>query len=273
MYAKHAVISSLLSLLTIVAFGQDPNTACPDMHQGVFYYYPKNTSDQSRLTLDSKYEHQTDLKSGDTALYHIRWKGCSFSEKYIASNINFTREQLRTLRHNTFDYKITGTTKDYATFTVYMDGSRSLLLTEDTLWFGPRRSPSNSRLFTVLNNSLLGKLHLGDTSKYAILYLYRPESITRLLNLYPVAIDNIVMCIAQNNSGYIFKILKEGRFVIKAGLFDNPYYLTLPIRFGQSYYLRTQVHPGGTKDTTRAVLAVVDPKTGGQEFEKVKVRY
>jgi hypothetical protein len=273
MCAKHAIISSFLSLLTIASFGQDQSTPCLGMHQGIFYYYPKNTSDQYSLRLDASYEHQTDLTSGDTALYHIKWQGCSFSEKYVASNITLTREQLKVLRHNTFVYKITGTTNDYAMFTVYMDGSRALLLTEDTLWDHPRSHPTNSKLFTPLNKSLLRQTHFKDTSGYAILYLYRPEKVTHLLNVYPVAINNIVMCIAQNNSGYIFKILKEGRFVIKAGLFNDPYYMTLSIRFGHSYYLKTQVHPGGTKDTTRAILAVVDPKMGREEFEKVKVRY
>ncbi|TAM99518.1 MAG: hypothetical protein EPN39_06430 [Chitinophagaceae bacterium] len=264
-----------LFLLPEISFSQDKPVTCQDIHHGIFYSYPKNTSDEYAEKIEGQNESDKNLKSGDTVQFRIKWgRDCSFSEKYVAGNTKMSLQTRALLEENTFVEKITNITNDYFTFTTYINKMPDIPIGDDTIWFHPQLHPTNSPLFTTIANSaLLRQKHFSDTSRYAVLYLYRPGKLSNFLNLYPVYMDNIEMGIAENNSGYIFKILKEGSFEIKGTLFNQSASIMLPVSFGHIYYVKTRVHWGATERATHVEMMVADPKKGAAEFDKVKRKF
>jgi hypothetical protein len=271
---RRAVVSGFLSLIPMTAFCQNKTVTCGNIQQGLFYYYPKNSSDQYTERMDGQFEHETNIRSGDTTLSRIKWdKNCSFSEKYITGNTKMTFQQRQALQKHVFVYKIMDIGKDYYTFTLYMDKMTDLPLADDTMWFNAQAHPNNRLLFmNIPNSSVLRREHFKDTSRYAVVYLYRPGKFTNSLNLYPIYLDNVEMCIAENNSGYIFKVMKEGPLKITGTLFNHPSYTILPVQFGHTYYVKTKVHWGPTKNLSHVEMEVVDEKAGETGFAGVKLR-
>lgn len=262
-------------LIPMISYCQDKPLTCKDIHEGLFYYYPKNSSDQYSERFEDKFEYETNLKSHDSALYHISWgKDCTFSEKYVRSNIKMTLQQLSLVKEHTFIYRVTGITNTYFTFSTYMDKMPDLPIGDDTMWFHPQAHPDNQVLFTsIANSAVLRQKSFNDTSRYAVLYLYRPGKLTNFLNIYPIYLDGIEMGIEENNSGYIYKVLKEGPLEVRGTLFNHSADVSLPVQFGHIYYVKTWVHFGAGRNKTLVEMQVVDSKTGRAEFEKVKRKY
>jgi hypothetical protein len=273
MTTKRIILAGFL-LLATGSFCQAQPLNCKGIRQGTFYYYPKNTSEQYSVRMDGSFEYQTDLRSGDSTICRIKWlKDCTYSEDYVGGNTKIPPQILKILKKRTFYYQVTGITKGYFTFLCYLYKSLQLPLRRDTFWFSPRAHPGNRPLFKVVPAiSQLKRRHFTDTSRYAIVYFYRPGKATNFLNFYPLFLDNVEMAIIQNNSAYIFKILHEGPLKITGTLFGHSTYLTLPVQFGHSYYVKSKVHFGGTRYSTHAEMEVVDEKTGRNGFSHVRVR-
>lgn len=270
-----AVILTALLLPAMTSFCQQKIAGCEDIHYGLFYCYPKNSSDQYAERMDGELVHETDLRTGDTILSRIKWgKDCSFSEKYMKGNVRMPMQVKQFLQNNTIVCKITDIRKDYYTFTLYMKAVPfGLPISDDTMWFSSREHPTNKLLFvSVPNNSVLRKDHFRDTSHYAVIYLYRPGNFFASAVSYPLYMDDIETCLVANNSGYIFKVMEEGPLKIRGALFGNTISLTLPVSFGHVYYVDARVHWGATRAATRPVMQTVDEKTGKVGFEEVKFR-
>ena len=142
------------------------------------------------------------------------------------------------------------------------------------MWLNIKTGLVNNELFKqVKNPSELKRSHFSDTSKYAVLYLYRPGKLANSLGNYLVYFDESIMCIAKNNSGYIFKILKEGKFTLKSRIYKDEADLPLDIKFGSTYYVKSSI-PGGIHglNNYKLKMGLMKPEDGQNEFFDVDLQ-
>jgi hypothetical protein len=83
-----------------------------------------------------------------------------------------------------------------------------------------------------------------------------------------------VLCIARNNSGYIFKVLKEGQFTLESRLYKDKSAIQQGIRFGHIYYIKSMIHWGISSRlyNFKLEMAGMDPKEGKPEFAEVSLK-
>ena len=116
-------------------------------------------------------------------------------------------------------------------------------------------------------------MHFTDTSRYAIVYLYRPGKLTLSLSGFPVYCNDTLFWIARNRTGCLVKILKEGEMEWKSKLFKDESSVKVNIQFGHVYYIKSMIHWGISSRlyNFKLEMADVSPDIGRPEFEAVKV--
>lgn len=116
-------------------------------------------------------------------------------------------------------------------------------------------------------------MHFTDTSRYAIVYLYRPRKLTLSLSGFPVYCNDTLFWIARNRTGCLVKILKEGEMEWKSKLFKDESSVKVNIQFGHVYYIKSMIHWGISSRlyNFKLEMADVSPDIGRPEFEAVKV--
>jgi hypothetical protein len=115
----------------------------------------------------------------------------------------------------------------------------------DTLWSldnDDQLVQKNLLFEKVVNRSDVTIKSFTDTSKYALLYIYRSKKITNSLANYIVSINKIPALLMKNNSGYILKVYKEGAISISSKLWKDESVLPLNISFGKKYLIKTTIH-------------------------------
>jgi hypothetical protein len=272
----------LLMILTGITVGpynsycQGQSLSCKDLKHGIFYSYPKNTDSKYLYERTGDYQKETDLKKGDTTLWKVKWQNdCTYSIEYVSGNNKINEEAFELLKKKKHKllFEIKSITDDYYTYASYLDKTSNLPLELDTLWLHEKINPVSNMLFEVVTKeSDLHKPRFSDTSKYALLYVYRPGKITNSLAGFPLYFDNNIMCIMKNKSGYIFKILKEGTFEIGSKLMDNSSVTKLDIEFGKKYYVKSIINWGihATRNFNLEMKVMPDD-TGAEEFDKVEL--
>jgi len=123
----------------------------------------------------------------------------------------------------------------------------------------------NTLPVTKNNNSATRTI---DSSKFAVLYVYRPESYIGAAAAYRVHIDNNTIYKARNNSLQILKIFTEGPITVWAKTFEKKSSVQLDVRYGKEYFVRCQVRLGFF--IWHPKLTVVNPYQGKMEFEKIE---
>jgi hypothetical protein len=215
------------------------------------------------------------MVTGDTALWEIKWQpDCSYSLKYISGNAKISGETRDFLEKHTMIYKIFSITDSCYTFKGYADKTSNLPLQEDTMWMNVKSNVASKELFKKMPNaSFLRKERFRDTSKYAVLYFYRPGKLSNSLANYLIYFDNNVMCVAKNNTGYIFKILKEGEFEIKSKLLKDESAVKLNVEFGHTYYVKSMIHWTISKRlyNFKLDMEIIKPERGEEEFYDVNL--
>ncbi len=248
-------------------FSQDKDE-CNKIKDGTFYYYPKNTIDQYILIRDGAKEMDVEIGKKDTSTWKISWSNCVYEEKFVNSNRVLKPEEKQLYKDHKMACKITSVSSSYYTFEMYFDNTKGIALLKDTVWFAAKAKPNNSVLFSLLDNeSLLSKEHFSDTSKYAVLYVYRPKKIGQMLINYPVYLDNNLMYVAENNTSGIYKVYREGLINFEAINEVNKSNTSIELKFGKKYYLKCDIHMGIYANPD---LQVVSEDKGLVEFGKVK---
>jgi hypothetical protein len=264
---------SVLLLFPLVAFSQNKALACAEIKTGVFYNYPKNTSDQYVDKRDDHMVYETNLVTGDTSVWQINWlSDCVYALKFVSGNVKLDTKTLSLLQKHLLVFEITSTGTDYYVYKSYLDKTSNLSFQQDTMWLSPKLVLGNSQIYKwISNENVLRKDHFADTSKYAVVYLYRPGKLTNSLGNYPVYLEDDMICIAKNNSGYIFKVFKEGPAVFKSRLFKDVSVLQIDIKFGQRYYVKSMIHwtISSRLYNFKLEMATMDAATGAKEFEAV----
>ncbi len=268
-------LSVVILLFPLLADCQTKNL-CSDIKTGIFYFYPKNTHDAYIETRDDDYVREKNTVNGDTALWEIKWANdCEYSLKLVATNTKMSDETVTALRKHKFVYKILTVTNDYYTFNGYFDKSTNNPIQQDTMWLTEKVNIPDNNVFKPIPNPIkLKRDHFSDTSKYAVLYIYRPGKFTNSRGNYLVYFDNSIMCIAKNNSGYIFKILKEGKFEIKSRLFKDESSIKLDVQFGNTYYVKSMIHWTISKRlyNFKLDMAAMTPADGATEFAEINLQ-
>ena len=90
---------------------------------------------------------------------------------------------------------------------------------------------------------------------------------------YIVYFNDAIMCAAKNNTGYLFKIFKEGQFVIKSKLLKDKVEVKLDIKFGKSYYVKSMIDWGITSRLYNFKLEMVNMPAAYAipEFDEVDI--
>lgn len=267
---------SCFLFLPFIISAQAKTPTCADLKDGIFHYYPKNSSDHDLNIREGEFLHETNSKSGDTILWQVKWiDECIYSLKYISGNRSMPEENLKFIKKHKLVYEIGRITKEYYLFKGYVDKVSDIPIQTDTMWLTEKANRVSNELFKpVANSYLLKKAKFSDTSNYAVLYLYRPKKLTNSLGNYFVYFDDNLMCVAKNNSGFIFKILKEGVFEVRSKLFKDESAVKLDVKFGKTYYVKSSIKLGITSRlyNFKLEMANVPPAEGIPEFEEVDIQ-
>lgn len=261
-----------------LSYCQKNSLTCTDFKNGIFYIYPKNSQDQFFCRRDGEFQYEVSLKDqhADTTVWKIIWTDdCTYTLKYISGGKEIDEESKKLLKKHKLAYEIIKSTNDYYVFKGYLDNTSGNAFQADTMWVTEKTTIVNNELFKRLSDEgVLFKDHFRDTSKYAVLYVYRPGKITNSLGNYLVYFDDNMMWVARNRSGCIFKILKEGKFNIISRLFKDESSAMVDIKFGKTYYVKSMIH-WGISDRLynfKLEMAIVDQETGKDDFDKINVR-
>jgi hypothetical protein len=261
-------------LFSLIGFTAQAQSDCETIKTGTFYFYPKNSSDSYLEVRDDKYLYETNLIKGDSSVYEIKWlNNCTYSLTYVKGN-SMTEEEVEFSKKHKILCQVNGTTKDYYLFTGYIDKTSNQPVLIDTMWLNLKTNAAGNLLFKPLKSPTeIKRAHFRDTSKYAILYVYRPGKLTNSLGNYLIYFDDNIMCVAKNNSGYIFKILREGNFKIKSRLYKQEASTDLDVKFGNTYYVKSSI-PWGIHGSGnfKLKMEVMKPDDGANEFYDVNLQ-
>ncbi len=262
-----------LLILPVIACCQTKTLACSNLKNGIFYSYPKNTSDRYISVREGEIQTEVNLKNGDTTVWQVSWlNDCSYVVKYVSGAKTASKDVIDVLKKHKLVYEMGKVTDDYYVFTGHFDKTSNTAFQNDTMWLHEKAVVANNELFKlVTNQNVLRKEHFSDTSKYALLCLYRPGKVTNSLSSFLVYFDDNLMYVAKNNSGAIFKVLKEGIFTLKSRLYKDESSLKLSVEFGNRYYVKSMIHWGiySRLYNFKLEMASVPPEVGKVEFESV----
>jgi hypothetical protein len=191
-------------------------------------------------------------------------------ELYLYSSILLFKFESR-FKNEKVVYKISQISDDYYVYDGYFDKITNPLIITDTIWAKEKVKYSNTQLFKqIIDYSEVN--NFTDTSKFSLLYIYRPGKLKNLLDNYFIYFDDILMCYAQNNSGYIFKIYKEGSYNIKSKLFTYESSININLKFGNVYFVKSMIHWGLFNHFFNIKFEMIEMQNdlGRAEYEKIR---
>lgn len=261
-------------LLSLGGHSQD-TASCAALKEGVFYFYPKNSNSKYALYRNKDEQKEVNLENGDSTIWSIKWiNDCTYILKFKStSNKKISAEEKELNSKHKFVYSITKTGKGFYIFRGTIDKVNNQVILEDTMWMNEKTQPQNSELFKLIKSER--DIHrLRETSHYAILYIYRPHKLANGLGSYLIYFDNVPMCVMENNSGFVFKILKEGTFPITSRLLNDEAAAKVEFKFGNTYYVKAGIRWTITKKLNNFKLEMeqMSNEKGEAEFERIKNR-
>jgi hypothetical protein len=127
-------------------------------------------------------------------------------------------------------------------------------------------------LFGLTDPNKVRKIHFSDTSRMALLYIYRPGKFKLSLAELFIFYDELQVTVLRNKSAVVVALYKEGPFTLRSRVEDNKAEGELPmdIKFGRTYYVRADMIWGLYKTgNTKLAFTLVDPQQGKQEFDGI----
>ena len=253
-------------------FCQGNKADCSSVKNGIFFSYPKNSADKYVSKREGLYQNEKNLLTGDSTVYKVEWiDNCKYTLKLLTSSGKMTAAEKDFWENHKLVYTITGIDKNYYTYNGYADKSSNLLLTTDTMWLNEKINYLSNELIQPLKNeTILKKSHFTDTSKYAVLYLYRAGKFAASQVDMLTYFDDNLICDSRSGSAFIFKILKEGNFKLLSVSNMNKKFTELPlsIKFGQKYYVNSSAKfTINMSSLYTPALKLVDADKGAEEFQ------
>lgn len=251
-------------------FGQSKKVTCADIKTGAFHLYPKNSADHFIDVREGEYVRETKMNTGDTSLYKINWlSDCTYSLQYISGSEKMPDETAKFFKKHKLVYEMFAVTNNYYVYKGYIDKVSNLPISTDTVWFKEKATVVNNTTYIQVT---LAEAKIKDTSKYALLYIYRPGKITNSLADFFIYFNDNLMCVASNNSGYIFKLFKEGKYQVKSRLLKDESTIDIDVKNGQTYYIKSMIHWGFKSRgyNFKLEMAAVPKDVGRSAFLDVK---
>ena len=268
-----------LSLLLVLAFcglfrcAYAQRVDCGAFRRGVFHVYQASTGNHYIIYRDGAREKEVIDGKGDSTLWNIEWQGdCDYTLEYISGNIQLTDKEEKFLRKHKLAYHLQPAGADYCVYTETIDKPSGTLIEKDTIRlhevaFSLHPTPVALQL---RSEAALRSLHFSDTSHYAVIYIYRPKKVKLSWSPYNMYINDNLVCVMKNNSGFLFAVFKEGDVTVKSQIAKDTCSLVLNVKFGQLYYVRSTnewgIHRTGT---SKLAMAAVPAVQGKDEFEQV----
>ena len=250
--------------------------SCRDLRTGIFYAYPKNMEGRYFYTRDSLFQKEIEVIKGDTLVWKVKWlNSCTYSLKYVSGYKEEDKDQADFANKHIVIVKIKAITDNYYTYSAYIDEISDNPVVSDTLWLTEKVNFTTNKTFEMVSDGIVpGKKHFNDTSKYALVYVYRPGKLTNSASNYLVYFDDYVACVAKNKSGYIFKVFREGPLEIKSSLYKDQAAVKVDIKFGQKYFVRSMVHwtISSKLYNFKLEMKLMEPAEGETEFDEVKLQ-
>jgi hypothetical protein len=272
---KHTVLTATsLFIISFCLQAQNAKLNCKDVKTGVFYYYPKNSTGPYIVYMTDGFEKDVDMITGDTTLWKIdRIDDCSYKQSLISTNDrNIPEDTKKALKKHKIISNTLTVTDDYITYADYLDKISGHFLSTDTAWFHEKVNYKNTNLYQrVTDSSYITDSHFTDTSKYALLYIYRPGRGFLILARYLISLNDNIICIGKNKAGYIFKIFKEGDYTIKSNLYKDSSSVGINVQLGKVYYVKSLIEWGITSSLSnfRLKMENEEPEKGKEEFQAV----
>jgi hypothetical protein len=272
--ATTAIVLAFLSVPLLVD-GQDSTPACSGLGSGIYYSYPKNTHGRYTFLREGTREKEFNLDTGDSTVWEIQWQGdCSYTMKFLSGNDPLTPGQQEFLKKHQVAFRVEKITGDYYIYAAYVDRVSHLFLEKDTIWLHEKVNPADNELHRFIpSEAALLQLHFTDTSRYAVIYLYRPAKLANSFSTFPVYCNDDLLWIARNKTGCLIRMLKEGEIELKSRLFKDEVSVKVNIQFGHVYYIKSMFHWGipSSLYNFKLEMAAVGPEQGQPEFARVTV--
>jgi hypothetical protein len=272
---KHFILAAIVfSIFPFLTQAQNSKLNCKDVKTGVFYYYPKNSTGPYIIYMTDEFEKDIDMTTGDSTLWKIeRIDDCSSKERLITTNDrNMSESNRKALKKHTIIGQTLTITDDYITYADYLDKISKHPFTTDTAWFHEKVNYKNTGMYQMVkDSSYITDPHFTDTSKYALLYIYRPGRGFLILARYLISLNDNIICIGKNKAGYIFKIFQEGNYTVKSSLYKDIASVNFDVKFGRVYYVKSSIEWGitNTLSNFRLRMENMDPEKGKVDFQDV----
>ena len=272
------VIFLFLNIVQQTVWGQAVDENRNLLKSGIYYSYPSDGTAPYMFIRNGNIQIEKRINKPDSIVWKIEWKNDNtYTLEFVSSNMELPKKTLSVLRKNKMIYRVGVTTEDYYTYKGYLNTTNSMQIQSDTIWLTPKVSYSENALFVpVADISQVSTPDFSDTSRYAVLYIYRPWKLSNSLSNHLVFANENIMCVSQNNKGYIFKILREGPLKLSSRLFKEFSDLTIDIRFGKEYYVRSKTDWTIASEKLynfRLKTEEVDNDIGAKEFKKTNFKF
>jgi hypothetical protein len=270
----------LAAVLLSAALAADAQRVCTDLKSGDFYYYPRNTLLQHHVIVSGDRQkvvnmvRQKGALYNDSTVFRIEWKDdCDYTLKYLEGS-GLSDDVLKFQLKHTVVYHIDTIGPDYYVFSAYQDHlSPKTLMVKDTMWMHPQSHSAANMLFELTDPGRIRQVHFSDTSRMALLYIYRPGkfklSFSDLLILY----NDLPIVVLKNKSAAVVALYKEGPFTLRSIWPTQRNVegdLPLDIHFGKTYFIRADAIWGiHTTGNSKLALTLMDPNEGQQDFDSI----
>jgi len=246
---------------------------CGAFRKGVFHVYQSSTGNHYILYRNGSTEKEVIDGKEDSTIWNIQWQGdCDYTLEYVSGNIPLTDKEEKFLRKHKLAYHLQPAGADNCVYTETIDKPTGTLIEKDTIRLHEvaiSLHPAPVAL-QLRSEAALRQLHFSDTSHYAVVYIYRPKKLKLSLSPYNMYINDNLVCVMKNNSGFMFAVFREGDITLKSQLAKDTCSLTLTIQFGKRYYVRSTnewgIHWTGN---SKLAMAAVPAAQGKDEFEEV----
>ncbi|MEP6512308.1 MAG: hypothetical protein ABJA79_00470, partial [Parafilimonas sp.] len=132
---------------------QKETANCETLKNGIFYSYPKNSSERYVSKRSGEYQYETNVGNGDTSVYKVDWlSNCRYTLKLISSSVKMTAEEKSFYDKHKLAYKIVGVTGDYYIFKGYIDKTSHASIQSDTMWLKEKLNVVSNELIQSIES-------------------------------------------------------------------------------------------------------------------------
>jgi len=254
------------------AFGQTAD--CSNFHSGLFHVYFPTSRLHYLVERDNQMQKEVLEGNTDTLFSHLNWlDDCDFTLQYFANGNPLSKEQEKFFKHHKLFCHLEPAGTDFCVYTESADDIRGQLMKKDTLWLHEvSQAAYTPVLMRVRSESILRGMHFSDTSRYAVVYIYRSKTGTFPGAAYNIFVEGNPICAMSNNSSYIFAVYRKGPLLLTSRFSQDTSAISLDLEAGKSYYLKTEMEIGiFDRRNYHVLLKLMPPEKGKKQFDRTFV--